>query len=106
MSVIGGDEFDDAAGNKHNWKKELTAKPASLQQPEGSWTIPADRWYEGDPNLVTAVNRPFSSLRFDNAVMKASVTSPSRSQSPLFVLSRKFTVNPPVAPKPGTAGGS
>ena len=54
MSVIGGDEFEDAAGNKHNWKKELTEKLAALQQPNGSWTNPADRWYEGDPNLVTA----------------------------------------------------
>jgi len=54
MSVIGGDEFDDATGIKHNWKQELTEKLASLQQPNGSWTNPADRWYEGDPNLVTA----------------------------------------------------
>ena len=54
MSVIGGDEFADAAGTKHDWKKELTVKLASLQQPNGSWTNPADRWYEGDPNLVTA----------------------------------------------------
>ena len=54
MSVIGVDEFADAAGIKHDWKKELTAKLASLQQPNGSWTNPADRWYEGDPNLVTA----------------------------------------------------
>ena len=54
MSVIGGDEFTDAAGIKHDWKKELTAKLTSLQQPNGSWTNPADRWYEGDPNLVTA----------------------------------------------------
>lgn len=54
MSVIGGDEFEDAAGQKHDWKKELTTKLASLQQTNGSWTNPADRWYEGDPNLVTA----------------------------------------------------
>ncbi|HRA90050.1 MAG TPA: terpene cyclase/mutase family protein [Planctomycetaceae bacterium] len=54
MSTIGGEEFEDAAGKKHDWKKELTEKLASLQQPNGSWTNPADRWYEGDPNLVTA----------------------------------------------------
>jgi len=54
MSVIGVVEFADAAGIKHDWKKELTTKLASLQQPNGSWTNPADRWYEGDPNLVTA----------------------------------------------------
>jgi squalene-hopene/tetraprenyl-beta-curcumene cyclase len=54
MSVVGGDEFEDAGGNKHAWRKELTEKLASLQQKNGSWTNPADRWYEGDPNLVTA----------------------------------------------------
>lgn len=54
MSVIGGDEFEDATGEKHAWKTELTEKLASLQQKNGSWINPADRWYEGDPNLVTA----------------------------------------------------
>lgn len=54
MAVVGGEEFEDAAGKKHAWKKELTEKLASLQQKNGSWTNPADRWYEGDPNLVTA----------------------------------------------------
>ncbi len=54
MSTIGGEEFEDAAGKRHDWKKELTEKLALLQQPNGSWTNPADRWYEGDPNLVTA----------------------------------------------------
>ena len=29
-------------------------KLASLQQKNGSWINEADRWYEGDPNLVTA----------------------------------------------------
>ena len=54
MSVVGGEEFEDASGKKHAWKNELTEKLASLQQQNGSWTNPADRWYEGDPNLVTA----------------------------------------------------
>lgn len=54
MDVIGEDEFVDAAGNKHNWRAELVERLAGLQQPNGSWLNPADRWYEGDPNLVTA----------------------------------------------------
>lgn len=54
MAVVSGDEFEDASGKKHAWKSELTQKLASLQQKNGSWTNPADRWYEGDPNLVTA----------------------------------------------------
>ena len=32
----------------------MTAKLAELQSPDGSWTNPADRWYEGDPTLVTS----------------------------------------------------
>lgn len=54
MSAIGEEEFADAAGKKHDWKTELTEKLSSLQRANGSWTNPADRWYEGDPNLVTA----------------------------------------------------
>lgn len=54
MSVLGDSEFVDAAGQKHNWKVELTGRLAALQKNNGSWINPADRWYEGDPNLVTA----------------------------------------------------
>lgn len=54
MDVIGEDNFVDAAGNKHDWRAELIERLAGLQQPNGSWLNPADRWYEGDPNLVTA----------------------------------------------------
>jgi squalene-hopene/tetraprenyl-beta-curcumene cyclase len=54
MSVVGGDKFEDAAGQQHDWRKEVTEKLQSLQKPNGSWVNEADRWYEGDPNLVTA----------------------------------------------------
>jgi len=54
MSTLGHDEFVDASGKSHNWKAELTARLASLQKANGSWLNPQDRWYEGDPNLVTA----------------------------------------------------
>ena len=54
MSIISGDEFVDDNGTRHQWKAELTQRLADLQQPNGSWINPADRWYEGDPNLVTA----------------------------------------------------
>ncbi|MEZ6132126.1 MAG: prenyltransferase/squalene oxidase repeat-containing protein [Planctomycetaceae bacterium] len=54
MEVIGEDPFVDADGNKHDWKAELRTRLAQLQQPNGSWMNPADRWFEGDPNLVTA----------------------------------------------------
>ncbi|MCR9200357.1 MAG: terpene cyclase/mutase family protein [Planctomycetaceae bacterium] len=54
MSTLGNDEFVDASGKSHNWKAELTVRLAALQKPNGSWINPQDRWYEGDPNLVTA----------------------------------------------------
>ncbi len=43
-----------ADGVKHDWRVELIDKLASLQRPDGSWVNNADRWMEGDPNLVTA----------------------------------------------------
>lgn len=54
MNVIGEKQFVDSDGNKHDWRAELTARLQELQQSNGSWINPADRWYEGDPNLVTA----------------------------------------------------
>ncbi len=39
---------------KQNWQADLTRRLSELQRNDGSWTNPADRWFEGDPNLVTA----------------------------------------------------
>ena len=44
----------DQQGVKHNWRAELVEELRSRQSPDGSWTNVADRWFEGDPNLVTA----------------------------------------------------
>ena len=41
-------------GEVHNWRADLVKVLAEKQQADGSWTNPADRWYEGDPNLVTS----------------------------------------------------
>lgn len=46
--------LEDAEGRQHDWRKELTAHLAGLQRENGSWVNNAERWYEGDPNLVTA----------------------------------------------------
>jgi squalene-hopene/tetraprenyl-beta-curcumene cyclase len=54
MTVLGDSKLTDAAGNSHDWRAELVAALAKRQQPEGSWVNPADRFMEGDPNLVTA----------------------------------------------------
>lgn len=54
LSVLDVDEFEEVDGTKHDWRKELTEHLASVQHDNGSWLNPTDRWYEGDPNLVTA----------------------------------------------------
>ena len=54
MSVLDTPTITDAAGVSHDWKAELIAALAKRQQADGSWVNPADRFMEGDPNLVTA----------------------------------------------------
>lgn len=54
LDTLNVDQFEDAEGVKHDWRKELTEQLAALQRDNGSWVNKADRWYEGDPNLATA----------------------------------------------------
>lgn len=44
----------DARATPHRWRTELCRQLAFLQLPDGSWVNEADRWYEGNPHLVTA----------------------------------------------------
>jgi squalene-hopene/tetraprenyl-beta-curcumene cyclase len=54
MSLLGEPKLVDAAGKQHDWRAELAAALAKRQSPDGSWVNPADRFMEGDPNLVSA----------------------------------------------------
>lgn len=54
LTLLGGKEFTDAQGRNHDWRAELTEALAKRQNPDGSWVNPADRFMEGDPNLVTS----------------------------------------------------
>ncbi len=54
MSALGEPTLTDAKGISHDWRAELVAALAKRQQREGGWVNPADRFMEGDPNLVTA----------------------------------------------------
>jgi squalene-hopene/tetraprenyl-beta-curcumene cyclase len=54
MAVLGEPTVTDAAGIAHDWRAELVAALAKRQQREGGWVNPADRFMEGDANLVTA----------------------------------------------------
>ncbi len=53
LDTAGLDEVVDDQGVKHNWRQELLAELVSRQRADGSWLNDHDRWYEGDPNLVT-----------------------------------------------------
>jgi squalene-hopene/tetraprenyl-beta-curcumene cyclase len=54
MSMLGQDKFEDSSGKSHDWRDELIAALAKRQNDDGSWVNKADRFMEGDPNLVTA----------------------------------------------------
>ena len=54
LATLDVDLFEDAKGEKHDWRRELTEVLAKRQKENGSWVNAADRWLEGDPNLTTA----------------------------------------------------
>jgi len=54
MHAWGQESVSDAGGLPHPWRNELCEKLLSLQRDDGSWVNEADRWYEGNPHLVTA----------------------------------------------------
>lgn len=54
LSIMKVDQITDAKGTKHNWRNEMVAELAKSQGENGSWVNSADRWMEGDPNLVTS----------------------------------------------------
>jgi squalene-hopene/tetraprenyl-beta-curcumene cyclase len=54
LDTMGVDTIEDASGQKHDWRAEITAALAKRQRPNGSWVNENDRWMEGDPDLVTS----------------------------------------------------
>jgi squalene-hopene/tetraprenyl-beta-curcumene cyclase len=52
--VMGNAVVKTADGKEHRWADELIEQMLKVRQPDGSWTNSADRWFEGDPTLVTA----------------------------------------------------
>lgn len=54
LHVWGETKVTDAQGETHDWREELTAQLVKLQRPDGSWVNDEDRWYEGNPHLVSA----------------------------------------------------
>lgn len=54
MAALKVNDFKDAQGDQHDWRKELAEQLFTVQQANGSWVNPKERWMEGDPNLSTA----------------------------------------------------
>jgi squalene-hopene/tetraprenyl-beta-curcumene cyclase len=55
MAALGDDLFEDAAGVKHPWRRELFEALKRRQQANGSWRNQADRTFgEATPELATA----------------------------------------------------
>jgi squalene-hopene/tetraprenyl-beta-curcumene cyclase len=54
LNLLDRPTLTDASGQSHDWRADLTAALAKRQNRDGSWVNPADRFLEGDPNLVTA----------------------------------------------------
>ncbi|MSR17593.1 MAG: hypothetical protein EXS00_00230 [Phycisphaerales bacterium] len=58
----------DSAGISHNWRSELVDALVARQRPDGSWMNPADRWQEGEADLVTA----YAVLALEEALKETS----------------------------------
>jgi squalene-hopene/tetraprenyl-beta-curcumene cyclase len=54
LHLLNRPTLTDATGRAHDWRSDLIAALAKRQNRDGSWVNPADRFLEGDPNLVTA----------------------------------------------------
>jgi squalene-hopene/tetraprenyl-beta-curcumene cyclase len=53
LGATGRDELVDAAGKRHDWRRDLVAELLKQQRPDGSWVNRDPRWLEGEPSLVT-----------------------------------------------------
>lgn len=53
LDAWGATTIATAEGKNRDWANDMVDQLVQSQRPDGSWTNPADRWMEGDPNLVT-----------------------------------------------------
>jgi len=54
LRAWGEDVLVDGNGVEHDWRSDLIRKLVSLQREDGSWVNANDRWWEQNPDLVTA----------------------------------------------------
>ena len=54
LKAAGEDELARPEGGAVSWREEVARKLIALQRPDGFWVNENNRWWEADPNLVTA----------------------------------------------------
>lgn len=54
LDAYGEEAVTDHEGKRHAWRKDLIETLVHAQRSDGSWSNSEDRWYEGNPYLVTA----------------------------------------------------
>ncbi len=54
LHAWGEETIVDADEVPHRWRSDLCEKLTALQREDGSWLNEEDRWFEGNPHLVTA----------------------------------------------------
>ena len=54
LSAAGVTELELADGSKVDWRHALASKLLAAQQEDGSWFNTDARWWENEPQLVTA----------------------------------------------------
>jgi squalene-hopene/tetraprenyl-beta-curcumene cyclase len=54
LNAAGIDTLKTKDGVVHDWRKELSSLILSNQKPDGSWINENSRWWENEPELVTA----------------------------------------------------
>lgn len=54
LKAAGDDTFTSADGRSVAWREEVVRRIIALQSPDGFWVNENNRWWEADPNLVTA----------------------------------------------------
>ena len=54
LAAAGDETLTLPDGRTVSWREEVVRKLLALQKPEGFWVNENNRWWEADPNLVTA----------------------------------------------------
>ncbi len=54
LTAAGLDTLELQPGRKVDWRRQVAMRLINLQQKDGSWANTNGRWWEKDPNLVTA----------------------------------------------------